>query len=133
MSQENIEIHRLMGEAWNRQDFEDALQYLDPEVDFRPGILPPGERTRFLGHEGVREWIGNLTDTWVKVTFEPKERFEIGSDRILAIDRWLFRGRAGIEIEEELPTAYTFRNGLIVRVHGFTDKSEALKAVGLQE
>lgn len=65
------------------------------------------------------------------MTVEPKETFEAPDSRILAVDRWLFRGREGIEIEEELPTAYTFRNGLIVRVDGFTDKSEALKAVGL--
>jgi hypothetical protein len=73
-----------------------VLLYLDPEVEFHPGLLPPGEGTRYVGHEGVREWIRSVTDTWV-----------------------------------ELPTAYTFRNGLVVRVDGFTDKSEALKAVGL--
>jgi ketosteroid isomerase-like protein len=131
MSRENIEVHRLMREAWNRQDFDGVLQYLDPEVEFHPGPLPPGEDARYLGHQGVREWIRNVTDAWVEVSFEPKERIEIASDRILAIDRWFFRGRDGIEIEEELPTAYTFRNGLIVRVDGFTDKSEALKVVGL--
>jgi len=42
-------------------------------------------------------------------------------------------GHDGIEIERELPTLYTFRDGLIVRVDGFTDRAEALKAAGLSE
>ena len=76
-------------------------------------------------------WIRNVSDAWVAVTVEPKERIQIASDRILAIDRWMFRGRDGIEVEEELPTAYTFRAGLVVRVEGFTDRTEAFEAVGL--
>ena len=46
----------------------------------------------------------------------------------------VFRGRDGIEIDRELPRAiFTFRNGLIVRIDGFTDKAEALEAAGLSE
>jgi hypothetical protein len=75
----------------------------------------------------------NVNDAWVVVTVEPEERIEVGSDRILAIDRWRFQGRDGIEIEEELPTLLTFRNGLIVRVDGFTNRPEALAAAGLSE
>jgi ketosteroid isomerase-like protein len=67
------------------------------------------------------------------VDIEPSERLEATENRILAIDKWLFRGRDGIEIERELPTLFTFRDGLIVRVDGFTDRAEALKAAGLSE
>jgi hypothetical protein len=56
-----------------------------------------------------------------------------GSDRFLAIDRWHFQGRDGIEIEEELPTIFTFRNRLIVRVDGFRNRADALEAAGLSE
>jgi hypothetical protein len=58
---------------------------------------------------------------------------EAADDRILAVDRWLFRGRDGIEIERELPTLYTFRDGLVVGIDGFTDKADALEAAGLSE
>jgi hypothetical protein len=44
---------------------------------------------------------------------------------------WRFSGREGIESESELPTLFTFRDGLIVRIDGFTDKAEALRAAGL--
>ena len=45
----------------------------------------------------------------------------------------MFRGRDGIELELELPNLYTFRDGLVVRIDGFTDRAEALRAAGLAE
>ena len=133
MSEENVEILARVFEAFNRGDFGDFAEFFDPEVEFNPGRLPPGEKTRYIGREGVSEWTRNLNDAWVAVSAEPGERIEVGSDRILAIDRWHFQGRDGIEIEEELPTLLTFGNGLIVRVDGFADKAEALEAAGLEE
>ena len=73
-----------------------------------------------------------MADAWVAVTVVP-ERIDVASDRILSIDRWRLTGRDGIQVEEELSTAYTFRNGLIVRLDSFTDRAEALAAVGLSE
>ena len=70
------------------------------------------------------------TEAWESVDIEPKEIIEATGNRILSIDRWIFRGRDGIEIDRELPTIYTFRNGLIVRIDGFTDKAKALKLRG---
>jgi hypothetical protein len=46
-------------------------------VEFNPGVLPPGEETRYIGREGVNEWIRNANDAWVAATAEPEERIEI--------------------------------------------------------
>jgi ketosteroid isomerase-like protein len=133
MSQENVEIVRDLVEAWNRRDFEGVLGYIDRRVEFHPGLLPPGEDTEYLGREGVRKWLRNLDDAWKGVAVEPEERITVATDRLLAIDRWRFEGRDGIELEELLPTLFTFRDGLIVRIDGFTEKGEALEAAGLSE
>jgi hypothetical protein len=79
----------------------------------------------------VEQFIEGATEAWDLVDIEPKERLETPDNRVLAIDRWLFRGRDGIEIERELPTLFTFANGLIVRIDGFTDFAEARAAAGL--
>jgi ketosteroid isomerase-like protein len=133
MSEENVEILQSLFEAWNRRDFDGVLRYFDPAVEFHPGLLPPGEETQFLGHEGVMDWVRTVNDFWEAVSVEPGQRINIARDRVLTIDRWRFAGRDGIQVEEELPTAFTFRDGLIVRVDGFTDKDEALEAAGLSE
>ena len=131
MSQENVEILRLFYEA--EPDGEDVLQYLDPAVELYPGIEAPDQGMRYVGWDGWREFMADAIGSWEAVDIEPRERFEATENRILAIDNWLFRGRDGIEIERELPTIFTFRDGLIVRADGFTDRAEALKAAGLSE
>jgi hypothetical protein len=131
MSEENIEILRLFYEG--EPDGEDVLQYLDPAVELYPGIEAPDQGMRYVGWDGWREFMADAIGSWEAVVIEPSERLEATENRILAIDNWLFRGRDGIEIGRELPTLFTFRDGLIVRVDGFTDRAEALKAAGLSE
>ena len=131
MSQENVEILRLAYEA--DVGSQDVLQYLDPNVELYPGIEAPDQHMKYVGRDGWSEFIEGATEAWESVDIEPKEIIEATGNRILSIDRWIFRGRDGIEIDRELPTIYTFRNGLIVRIDGFTDKAEALEAAGLSE
>ena len=133
MSQENVETLRRCYAAFNRRDFDELLHYVHPQVEMHPGILAPDQNTRFLGREGYREFLQGAIEAWESVAAEPKEIVEAADNRILAVDRWLFRGRDGIEIERELPTLYTFRDGLVVGIDGFTDKAEALDAAGLSE
>jgi ketosteroid isomerase-like protein len=133
MSQENVEtIHRGY-RSFNRGDFDDLLQYYHPDVVLYPGIRTPDQDTRYTGHQGMREFLLGATEVWETVTIEPKEIIECGDGRILAIDQWQFFGRERIEIEAELPTLFSFRDGLIVRIDGFTERAEALEAAGLSE
>jgi hypothetical protein len=131
MSRDNAETIRLFYEA--DPGGEDILQYLDPAVELYPGIRTPDQDTRYVGRDGWREFMAVALGSWEAVDIEPSERLEATEGRILAIDSWLFRGRYGIEIERELPTLFTFRDGLIVRIDGFTDRAEALKAAGLDQ
>ena len=131
MPREDVEILRLFYEAFNRRDFDGALQWVDPEVELYPGVVAPDQDTRYVGRQGVKEFFRIATEAWETVTVKPEEIVETASERILVVDRWLFRGRGGLEIDRELPTVFAFRNGLIVRIDGFTDKARALEAAGL--
>ncbi len=133
MSQENVEILGAMYAAFNRRDFDDAMRYVDPEVVIYPGVVAPDHDAQLLGHRGWKEFIRVAIEAWETVSVEPKERIETEDSGILSVDLWRFRGREGIEIDRELPTLYAFRDGLIVRIDGFTDKAEALEAAGLRE
>lgn len=125
----NVEILRLLAEAFNRQDLDDGMQYMDPAVELYPGVPTPDQEMRFVGREGVRRFLLGASEAWESVTVDRAELIEGPRGRVLAVDRWLFRGRDGIEIERELPTVYTFENGLITRIDGFTDRAEALAAL----
>ena len=133
MSERNVNILNASYEAFNDRDFDDALRYLDRAVEIDPGVRAPDRDSKLLGHEGWKEFIRVDIEAWEAVTAEPLERIETEDGRILSIDLWRLRGREGIEIERELPTLYTFRDGLIVRIDGFTEKAEALEAARLGE
>ena len=124
-----MEILRLLYEI--EPTSEDLLQYLDPEVELYPGIKAPDQYDRYVGRDGWSEFIRGAIGAWESVEIEPKDRLEGPENRILAIDRWIFRGRYGIELERELPTLFTFKDGLIVRIDGFLDEAEAREAAGL--
>jgi ketosteroid isomerase-like protein len=127
---DNAETLRRVNEAFNRRDVEGAMQYLDPEVELHPGLQVPDEESAYRGRDGLAEWFRSATEPWEKIAVEHTELIEGRDDRILAVERWKFRGRDGIELELELPNVYTFRDGLIVRIDGYTDKAAALEAVG---
>jgi ketosteroid isomerase-like protein len=109
------------------------VEYLHPEVEMHPGIQVPDEESMYAGRDGLREWFRNATEPWVTIEVEHTELIERPEDRVLAVERWRFRGRDGIELEVELPNLYTFRDGLIVRIDGFTDRAAAHEAAGLPE
>ena len=134
MSQENVEILGAFYEAWNRGDIDDALTYVDPDVEVYPGVQAPDAETRYLGRQAFKDFFVTIvTEPWETVAAEPKEVLEAEDDRILSIDLWRFRGRERIEIVRELPNLFTFRDGLISRVEGFTNRGVALEATGLRE
>jgi ketosteroid isomerase-like protein len=133
MPQENMEILGAFYEAWHRGDIDDGLTYVDPNVEVYPGVQAPDAETRYLGPEGFKDFFVTIAKgPWEGVTAEPKKIIETQDDRILSIDLWRFRGRDGIEISRELPNLFTFRDGLISRVEGFTNREEALEAAGAE-
>ncbi len=131
MASESLEILRRFYAV--DLDSQDLLQYLHPQVELYTGITTPDQHTRYVGRDGWTEFVRGATEVWESVVIEPSERLETQDNRVLAIDMWVFRGRDGIEIERELPTLFTFRGGLIIRIDGFTDKAAALEAAGLSD
>ena len=130
MSQGNVKVLKRMHEAFNRRDVVDAVHCLHPEVEMYPGIQVPDEESVYVGRDGMREWFRNATEPWEAIAVECQELIECPGERILTVERWVFRGRDGIELEVELPNLFTFRDGLIVRIDGFTDRAAARDAAG---
>lgn len=125
-----MEILRRLYGALDRRDLEDAVQYMHPRVELRPGIVAPDQRNRYRGREGVKQFFETIYDAFDDQRVEFEEVIETG-DRVLMVERWRMRGRDGIKVDVGVIDVYTFRDGLIVRVDGFVDKAEALEAAGL--
>jgi len=131
MSQENVDKAREFIDAYNRRDFDAAVE------DFHPGIewvLPEGQSSDSCQGPGaiIRFWEG-LDETMAELQLVPLEYID-GGDHVATRLRHRGRGRvSGVEIDEEMyHQVATFRDGKIVRMEYFAEWSEALAAAGLR-
>jgi ketosteroid isomerase-like protein len=130
MSEENVDKARGFIDAYNRRDFDAAVEHFDPEVDW---ILPASmSADSCRGPEEVIRFFEGLDETWDELQLHPQEFIDAG-DHVATRLRHSGRGKAsGLEINEELfHQVATFRDGRIVRMEYFADWAEALEAAGL--
>ena len=130
MSQENVEKTRKFIAAYNRRDFDTAVEDFDPEIDW---VLPARQRSDSgRGPEAAIRFFEQIDETMEELTLEPQE-FIDGGDRVATRLRHHGRGKtSGVEINEELyHQVATFRDGRIVRMEYFAGWDEALEAAGL--
>ena len=122
MSQENLEIVRRFVVG----DLEAALAYADPDI-----VWNPVEESAAQGLDAVRGSLGRWKSAWEEYETVHEEFVDMG-DRVLVTIRMRGRGRgSGVEVEARLFDVYTLRDGLIVRMDEFSDRSEALEAAGI--
>jgi ketosteroid isomerase-like protein len=138
MSQENVEIVRMIYATWERGDFS----LMDREPEWHDAFAPDFEwHTRDdLPDAGVRkgyEGAVRLRDEWVQAFDDMHVNVDemIGAgDHVIAVGRLCgcLRG-SGRELDIEETQVWTMRDGKAVEVRAYLTRSEALKAVGLAE
>jgi ketosteroid isomerase-like protein len=133
MSQENVELIRATYEALSRGDFQTVLGDTHPDFEIRPipGLLPFfSEPVKGRG-EAERFWSGAF-EPWDEIRIEPRELRDAG-DVVVADVRMWGRGPQGVEVPQTYADLWTFRDGRLARLEGFTTVAEALEAAGLQQ
>jgi ketosteroid isomerase-like protein len=132
MSKENVERARDFIAAYNRRDFDAAVESFDPEIEW---VLPHRQSSDSCrGPDEVKRFWQGLDETFEELRLEPQEFVDAG-DHVATRLRHYGRGkRSGVEIEEEMyHQVVTFRAGRMVRIEYFGEWSEALKAAGLSK
>jgi ketosteroid isomerase-like protein len=119
--QENVEIVR----RFIAVDVDEALTYADPGI-----VWNPIEETPTEGHDAVRASLARWKGEWDDYELMPEE-FEDRGDSVVVTVQVRGRGRgSGVEIGARFYDVYTLRDGKIVRMEQFAERSEALEAVG---
>jgi ketosteroid isomerase-like protein len=132
MSQENVEKARAFIAAYNRRDYDAAVESFDPEIEW---VLPARQSfDSCQGPDEIKRFWKGLDETFEELRLEPQEFVDAG-DQVATRLRHHGRGkRSGAEINEALyHQVVTFRAGRMVRIEYFGEWSEALKAAGLSE
>lgn len=107
--------------------------YLAEEYEVRlPADYPEGEPV-FTGREGLARFAAMIRDAWSEWRFEPERFFDAG-DRVVVFMRVVAKGRtSGTPIEFTSTQIVTFRDGRMASTRVYRDRSQVLKAVGLEE
>jgi ketosteroid isomerase-like protein len=131
MSQENVEIVRALFEAWNAADYETALSFYAPDVEWDGTNLPDGKIGR--GHQAIIDHLVRWAAVWDDWTVEVERVVEAGGDQVIVFMRERGRSASGLTMDERHSELYTLSDGKIVRRQGFSDPNQAFEAAGLRE
>jgi ketosteroid isomerase-like protein len=128
MSQENVEIVRKFVVEFMIDGHDEGLTYLDADV-----VWNPVEASLTRGVDGFEATMARWESTWDEYEATAEEFVDVG-DRVVATVHFHGRGHgSGVETEARFYEVYTVRDGKIVRMDEFTERSAALEAAGLRE
>jgi ketosteroid isomerase-like protein len=130
LSQENVDKTRDYIEAYNRRDFDAALQDCDPDVEW---VLPDHQSSDSgVGPYQIRRFWEGIDDTFDELQLRPQEYVD-GGDRVAVRLRHYGRSKSGVEMDTELyHQITTFRDGVMVRIEYVTSWEQALEAAGIE-
>jgi uncharacterized protein len=130
MSQENVEVVRRIFETWSRGDFEAAVALMDPGIEWYDPPRQPGPVLR-VGHAGVEESLREWMGAWEEWNYDAHQFIDLGH-AVLQIGRQSGRGKGSqVEVADDLFHVWKLRDGRAVEMRMFTDRAEALEALGL--
>jgi ketosteroid isomerase-like protein len=129
MSQANVDLVLSCCAAFDRGDYEAALEFFAPDVEYDLSHFPDGGIYR--AREGIREAFRIWMGTWEDYRQERDEPVDAG-DQVILPTREYGRGKgSGVALERPTFGVWTMRNDKAVRVRFYATMADALEAVGL--
>jgi ketosteroid isomerase-like protein len=136
VSAENVEVAKLVIDAFNRRDRQGPDPYdafYTPDFEWSPSLPQALERGSYQGREGVHTHLAEVRDTWTNYRVHADEFLDLG-DRVLMLGRQEARGRgSGVPVDAPFAMICDFRGDKISRIRSYNDHGEALKTVGLEK
>src|SRR3954453_15380013 len=138
MSQENVEVVRqvLSGfspDAAEAGTLDSYHQRLSPDLEFVEDPRFP-EAGTYRGREEYLHYARDFVAQFEEFAFTVEDLREVPDGRVLVCLRLRGRGRgSNAAFDARAGWVYTVRNGLVVHIRAYVDRTEALEAVGLSE
>ena len=128
MSRRNVELVRLGYEAYDRGDVDAALETFHPEIEWKQVEQPAAVH----GREGVRRAWQEWSEPFQADLHASVEELIDAGDKVLAVVRHQGTGKqSGAELDLRTYLVYTVRDGQVVRMIEYTERSDAQRAAGL--
>jgi ketosteroid isomerase-like protein len=130
MSEGNLEQVLRGYDRWNHGDFAGALEFIHPDVEWRPGALLVDVDELYEGHDGVLRFWDEFMTPFESIAIEPI-RHVTGGDEVVIQAHFQARGRGGVTGKIEVFHHYTLRDGKLIRFQAYPGWEEALAGAGL--
>ena len=131
MSEENVELVKEVIAAYSGTG-EVREDLIDPDIEVWESPELPGELAG-RGHDALVRARETISDSFEQWSTEPERFFDLG-ERILVFVTAHTKGRgSGVHAAGRLAYLFTIRNGRVVELGLFGDRSKALEAAGLSE
>src|SRR6185436_11859242 len=130
MSQENVEIVRMLAEGFQHRQHEQAFELYDPEIEWdssRMAERQPDNAGVYRGHDGVRAFWRDWLSAWSDLHFEIQDLLDAGDEVVLLVREQRQWGRRS-GIATDVPPygmVFTLRGGKVVRVCAYPDQASA--------
>jgi ketosteroid isomerase-like protein len=132
MSQENLDAVRTVYEEWAKGNLRAGVELFDPDVLLIP--LPEIPHAgRYLGTESMRNFMRGWMDAWRNLTFTAEDFIEADNSIVVAVRQEGVGRESGTPIDFRYFSVWTFRGRAVIRMEDFSDRAQALEAVGLSE
>jgi uncharacterized protein len=118
MSQENVEILKRAYAAFNRHDFDAALEAVDPDVEWHQITQFP-DRAVYRGREDMRDrfWNQQLVEQFEDFRIDVEEFVDAG-DHVVMIGHIVAHGSAsGVPIRLRVVNVLEMRDGKLIRAY----------------
>ena len=133
MSQENVEVVKVLMDAVNRRDIDAYAGVTTTDFEWFPVFAARVEQDVYRGREGIEKFLGEVDETWEEFRPIPEEYRDLG-DQVLALGQLKTRGRAsGAPTESPWAGIYDMRGGKVSRIRTYLDHAEALRWAGLEK
>ena len=118
MASRNVEIVKRAYEAWNRHDYDAALEICDPDVEWHQITQFP-DRAVYRGREDMRDrfWNEQLVEQFGDFRFDVEEFIDAG-DHVGVIGHISGHGTAsGVPFRWRVVNVLEMRNGKLIRAY----------------
>lgn len=132
MSEENVEIVRRIGHAFEAGDFAALGELCHPEVEWHEDPSFP-EADVYRGIEAIAAYSKSFSSEFAEIHYEIVDLID-ENDQVLAHMRITGTGRtSGAAFEMAGWWLYEFHDGKAVHCHAYLRREAALEAAGLSE
>ncbi len=137
MSEESVDKRAQVEEFVARMDARDfdalAEMPVHPDMQLR-SVISKADGGVFYGVQGLREWGEAVDSTFDDFRVELVEYHEVDDEQALVVTGNSGKAKAsGVPVHMFSYLACTWRNGLMWRSEAFTERREALEAMGASE